>query len=73
MIRTTGAHRWVTTRDPAQVDELLASAVERLIPTALALNHGIRVTRTAPGAYIVETAAEVAVGYTECRHVLVGT
>lgn len=68
MIHTTGAHRRVTTHDPAQVDELLASAVERLIPTALALNHGIRVTRTAPGAYIVETVTEVACGYTECRH-----
>lgn len=56
-------HRTKTT-DASRIDDLLNSAVGTIIPGALALNHGIRVTRIQPGGYAVETAADVACGYT---------
>jgi hypothetical protein len=56
--------RRVTTTDAARVEDLLDSAVSGIIPDALAMNHGIRVTRVGPGEYIVETAADVACGCT---------
>ena len=68
MIHTTHAIRRVTTTDAARVDELLNLTVEKLIPDALALNHGIRVTRIGPGEYTVETAVDVACGYTAYEH-----
>jgi hypothetical protein len=54
----------VATTDAAEIDDLLNSTVESLIPDALAINHGIRVTHIGPGEYTVETAADVACGYT---------
>jgi hypothetical protein len=56
-------HR-VATTDASQVDDLLNLAVGKIIPDALALNHSIRVIRNGPGEYTVETAADVACGYT---------
>ena len=56
--------RRVTTTDASQIDDLLNSAVGRIIPNALAQKHGIRVSRIGPGEYTVETAADVACGYT---------
>ena len=50
--------------DAAEIDDLLSLTVESLIPDALAINHGIRVTRIGPGEYTVETAADVASSYT---------
>jgi hypothetical protein len=64
MIQAPSTIRRVTTTDAARIDDLLNSAVGRIIPDALALNHGIRVTRVGPGEYTVETAADVACGYT---------
>ena len=55
----------VATTDAAEIDDLLSSTVESLIPDALAINHGIRVTRIGPGEYTGgETAADVASSYT---------
>jgi hypothetical protein len=68
MIHKTHAIRRITTRDAAIVDELIDATVEKLIPEALALNHGIRVTRIGPGEFTVETAADVACGYTAYAH-----
>ena len=56
--------RHVLVTSVATLDDLLNSAVERVIPDALALNQGIRVTRVGPGDYLVETAAGVPCGYT---------
>ena len=64
MIQAPSTIRRVATRDASRIDDLLNSTVGRIIPDALALNHGIRVTRTGPGEYTVETAADVACGYT---------
>ncbi|MDJ0458645.1 hypothetical protein PUN71_015680 [Arthrobacter sp. NQ7] len=58
----------MTTTDASKVDDLLNTTVERLIPDALALNHGIRVTRTGPGEYTVETTVDVACGHTVFEH-----
>jgi hypothetical protein len=63
-IQAPSTIRRVTTTDASRIDDLLNSTVGRLIPDALALNHGIRVSRTGPGNYTVETAADVACGYT---------
>lgn len=64
MIEGNHAIRRVTTADAAKADELLNSEIEGIIPTALKLNHGIRVIRLGPGNYVVETAPEVTCGYT---------
>lgn len=58
--------RHLSATDVASRDNLLDSAIENLIPDALALNHGIKVTRVQPGDYIVETTPEVPCGYTIC-------
>jgi hypothetical protein len=68
MIHATQTIRLVTTKEASRMDGLMSSAVEQLIPVALALNHGIRVTRTGPGNYTVETAADVACGHTVYEH-----
>lgn len=68
MIQTTQTLRRVATTDAAKVDDLLNSAVEGLIPVAIAMSHGIRVTRTGPGHYTAETTAEVECGYTVYEH-----
>lgn len=68
MVHATHTIRHITTLEAAQVDDLLNTTVEQLIPAALALNHGIKVTRTGPGNYTVETAADVACGYTVYEH-----
>lgn len=56
--------RRVSATDLATLDDLLNSALEDVIPDALALRQGIRVTRFGPGDYHVETAADVPCGYT---------
>ncbi|MDQ0733400.1 hypothetical protein QFZ57_004259 [Arthrobacter sp. B1I2] len=58
--------RRVSATDVTSRDNLLGSAVESLIPGALELKHGIKVTRIQPGDYIVETTPEVPCGYTVC-------
>jgi hypothetical protein len=69
MIRATQTVRRVSTTDVAAVDDLLNAAVEGVIPDAIALSQGIRVTRIGPGDYIVETTPDVPCGYTICGHV----
>jgi len=64
MIQAPSMIRRVTTTDASQIDDLLNSAVGRIIPDALAQNCGIRVSRIGPGEYIVETAANVVCGDT---------
>jgi hypothetical protein len=64
MTNATQIIRRVSVTDVARLDHLLNSAVEDVIPDALALNQGIRVTRVGPGDYCVETAANVPCGYT---------
>ena len=64
MTEATQIIRRVLATDVATRDDLLNSAVECVIRDALALNHGIRVTRVGPGDYLVETAADVPCGYT---------
>ncbi|MEV7574705.1 hypothetical protein AB0P28_16575 [Pseudarthrobacter sp. NPDC089323] len=64
MIDAHSTIRRVATTDASRIDDLLNSAVGRIIPDALALNYGIRVSRIGPGEYTVETAADVACGYT---------
>lgn len=64
MINVTQTSRRVLTRDVAALDELLNSAVEGVIPDALTLNQGIRVTRVGPGDYLVQTTSDVPCGYT---------
>lgn len=59
----------VSTSDVAAIDNLLNAALEGIIPDAVALNQGIRVTRVGPGDYIVETAPGVQCGYTIYEHV----
>lgn len=68
MIQTTETRRRVATTDATKVDGLLGSAVEGLIPVAIAQNHGIRVTRTGPGQYTVETSPDIECGYTVYEH-----
>ena len=68
MLNTTHTIRRVITTDVARVDDLLNSAVKRLIPEALALGFGIKVTRIGPGDYTVETARDIACGYTVYEH-----
>jgi hypothetical protein len=68
MINATHAISRVTTEDAATVVDLLDSAMEGLIPVALALNRGIKVTRIGAGDYTVETAADVPCGYTIYEH-----
>ena len=58
----------VSTTDATEIDDLLNSAVATVIPGALQMNHGIKVTRTGPGNYVVETAPEVPCGYTIYEH-----
>jgi hypothetical protein len=67
VIHSTQSICRVSASDVATRDELLNSAVEGLIPHALALNHGIKVIRIHPGNYIVETTADVPCGYTICE------
>lgn len=64
MIQAPSTIRRVATTDASRIDDLLYLAVRRIIPDALVLNHGIRVSRIGPGDYTVETAADVACGYT---------
>jgi len=68
MLNTTHTIRRVITTDVARVDDLLNSAVQRLIPEALALGLGIKVTRIGPGDYTVETSRDIACGYTAYEH-----
>ncbi len=68
MFQTPHTLRRVTTADAAKIEDLLNLTVEGLIPVALALDHGIRVTRIGPGDYSVETAPDIARGYTVCEH-----
>ncbi|MFF2315251.1 hypothetical protein ACFVTE_03175 [Arthrobacter sp. NPDC058097] len=68
MIQTTDTIRRVTTADASKLDDLLNSAVEGLIPRAITLNHGIRVTRIGTGNYTTETTADVPCGYTIYEH-----
>lgn len=68
MIQPTHIIRRVSTTDVTSVDDLLQSTVEALIPDVLAMNRGIRVTRTGAGEYTVETAADVGCGYTVYKH-----
>jgi hypothetical protein len=56
--------RHVSASDVAMIDNLLNSAVEDLIPEALTLSQGIKVTRTGPGDYTIETSSDVPCGYT---------
>lgn len=56
--------RRVSAADVATLDDLLNSAVEALIPDALALNQGIRVVRVGAGDYCVETTPDIQCGYT---------
>jgi hypothetical protein len=72
MIHASHTIRHVTTKEASRVDDLLNSTIERLIPAALALNHGIRVTRIGPGEYTVETATDVACGYIVYEHLFDG-
>lgn len=67
MIQTAHTVRRITTTDHSKVDELLNLTINELVPVALALSNGLRVTRIGPGDYIVETAADVACGYTVCE------
>lgn len=64
MTHATQIIRRVTATDVATLDGLLNSAVEGVIPDALALSQGIRVARVGPGDYLVETAADIPCGYT---------
>jgi hypothetical protein len=67
MSNSTRSVQRVCTTNVTQVDDLLTLAVERVIPDALALKQGIKVTRVGPGEYLVETAPEVPCGYTICE------
>ncbi|MFE4834544.1 hypothetical protein ACFRAU_07660 [Arthrobacter sp. NPDC056691] len=67
MIQAPNLIRRVSVTDAGMLDDLLNSAVESLIPDALALSEGIRVTRTGPGDYTVETTPDVTCGYTICE------
>jgi hypothetical protein len=64
MTHATQILRRISATDAATLDDLLNSVIEDVIPDALALNLGIRVTRVGPGDYLVETAADVPCGYT---------
>lgn len=64
MTHATQILRRVSATDAATLDDLLNSEIEHVIPDALALNLGIRVTRVGPGDYLVETANDVPCGYT---------
>jgi hypothetical protein len=64
MTSTSQIIRRVTTSDVATLDEILGSTVEGIIPDALALNQGIRVSRIGPGDYLVEIAPDLPCGYT---------
>lgn len=66
MIQAVQIIRRVSATDVASRDHLLNSAVEKIIPDALALNHGIKITQVQPGDYIVETTPDVPCGYTVC-------
>lgn len=56
--------RRVRAFDVASLEHLLNSTVEAIIPDALVLNQGIRVTRLGPGDYTVEADPGVQCGYT---------
>lgn len=64
MTHTTKTIRRVLARDVAMREDLLNSAIEGLIQDALALKHGIKVTRIGPGNYVVEITSDVPCGYT---------
>lgn len=64
MTHATQIIRRVSATDVATLHDLLDSAVDGVIPDALALSQGIRVTRVGPGDYLVETAPDVPCGYT---------
>lgn len=64
MTHTTKTIRRVLATDVAGRDDLLNSTIEGLIPDALALKQGIKVTRLGPGDYVVETTSDVPCGYT---------
>lgn len=64
MTHATQTIRRVSATDVATLENLLNLAVESVIPDALALSQGIRVTRVGPGDYLVETATDVPCGYT---------
>jgi len=63
-MQSTVSARRVITSDAATIDVLLSSAEEQIIPYALALNQGIRVTCVGPGDFVVQPAEDVACGYT---------
>lgn len=58
----------VVVADAADLDASLNAAVEAVIPEATRLNQGIRVTRVAPGEYIVEPDTDVPCRYTYETH-----
>ncbi|MGG6382964.1 hypothetical protein [Paenarthrobacter sp. NEAU-H11] len=64
MTYATQIIRHISATDVATLENLLNSAVEGVVPDALVLNQGIKVTRVGPGDYLVETAADVPCGYT---------
>lgn len=64
MTQASKTIRHVSVADAADLDKLLNSAIESLIPDALALAHGIVMTRIGPGEYTVETTPDVPCGYT---------
>lgn len=59
--------RRVVASDVRTLEGLLKTTVESVIPDALALRQGIKVTRVGPGNYLVETAPDVPCGYTICE------
>ncbi|RAM37310.1 hypothetical protein [Arthrobacter globiformis] len=67
MPHATEINRRISATDVATLDDLLNSALEGLIPAALARNQGIRVTRVGPGDYLVEATPDVQCGYTIYR------
>lgn len=64
MTHTTQITRRVAATDVAMLEDSLNSTLEEVIPDALVLTQGIRVTRVGPGNYLVETTANVPCGYT---------
>lgn len=64
MAQATQIIRRISAEDVPTIENLLNSAVEALIPEAIALGQGIKVTRVGPGEYTAEAAPDVPCGYT---------
>lgn len=58
----------VQVRQAKDVDAALNNATALLLPTVMAQQCGIMVTRMATGKYIVQADAEVPFGLTQQRH-----